>query len=102
MIGRDHEVATMDEMRCVLEQESSFMECLAYQGDVPLGQVANPAMDQLGAVARGPMGEIRRLEQESAIARRGVNGCSQAGRTAADNQNIPGLAPAETIQTLIS
>ena len=48
------------------------------------------------------MGEIARLEQESAIAaRRGVNGCSQAGRTAADDQNIPGLAPAETIQTLI-
>ena len=78
------------------------MECLAYQGDVPLGQVANPAMDQLGAAARGPLGEIARLEQERAIAaRRGVHGCSQAGRTAAYHQNVPGLAAAETIQTLI-
>src|SRR5208283_818354 len=102
MIGRDHEVARMDQMGCVLEQESSFMECLAYQGDVPLGQVANSAMDQLGAAARGPLGEIARLEQERAIAaRRGVHGCTQAGRTAAYRQNVPGLAAAETIQTLI-
>ena len=92
----------MNQMWRVLQQQSSFMKCFANQVDVPLREIANPAVDQLGAATRGPLRKVARLEQECAVAtRRGVNGCAQAGRAPADYHDVPGLAVAETIQALI-
>ena len=79
------------------------MERLANEGKIPLGEIADSAMDQLGAPARGAVGEVMRLQQRGAIpSRRRIDRCSQAGRAAANHQDVPYLPGTKPIEVLLA
>ena len=89
-IGRHDELAGVHQVRSIPQQHPTLLERLAYQGDVSLGQVAHAAVNQLGAAARGSLGEVAGFEQQSPIApRRRVDGRTQARGPAADDDDVP-------------
>ncbi len=72
-IGRNNKVAGVYQVRSVPQEHAALLERLAYQGDVSLGQVAHSTVNQLGAAARGSVGEVAGFEEQRPIApRRGV------------------------------
>ena len=63
--------STLDEMRGVLAQSLAFVQRLVDQPDLALLQVAQPTVDQLGALRRGARGEVVALDQRRAQPARG-------------------------------
>jgi len=65
---------------------------LANQGEVALGKVSQPTMDQLGGAAGGARGKVLRLDQRHREApHRRVPGHAGAGDAAADHDHVEGL-----------
>jgi hypothetical protein len=64
----------MNQVRRIAQQDPALVKCLPDEAEIPLGEVANAAVDQLGAPARGSVSEVEGFEQERSIAARcGVN-----------------------------
>ena len=81
-------------MGCILAEETALFECLHDERDVALFEVAHAAVDELGAAAGGAFAEVLCLkEQHIEAADSGINGDANAGRAAADDDNIPGSGP---------
>ena len=77
-------------MRCVLQQQRALAHRFPDEEKVPLPQIAKAAVNEFGAAARSGFGEIALLDQHRTVApRRGLHGCAQSGRAAADHQKIP-------------
>ena len=101
MVRGNQEIPSVDQMGGVLDQQAPLAECLANQGNVPLGKVAHAAVDQLGAAAGRALGEIVSLEERRAIAPRGgIDRGSQARRPAANDDDVPGLVGLQPVQVL--
>ena len=93
--GHD-ELERRGHVRRVAQQGGTLGQCLAHQLDVALRQIANAAVDQLGATARGAACKVAAVDQRHAqAALRGINGNAEAGRTAADDHGIPRLRIAQ-------
>ena len=98
-----HEIARVDEMGCVPQQDTSLMQSFADQGDVPLGEVAHSAVDQLGASAGSPVREVTCFDQERSItARCRVDGRAQPGGAAADDHDVPSRSVTETLEVFVA
>ena len=61
---RQHELQRFDQMRRCLEQHFALMQGLAYQAEFIVFEVAQAAMDQLGAPLRGRRSKIALLDQQ--------------------------------------
>ena len=57
-VRRNHEVAGVNKMGCVPEENSPFPQRLAHQGDISLFEVPYSAVDQLCAAARRSLGKV--------------------------------------------
>jgi hypothetical protein len=66
-----YELAAMNEMRGISEQDSALVKGLTHQRDVALGQISHASVNELGAPARSPVSKIERLEQQRSITARG-------------------------------
>ena len=83
----------MDEVRRVLAEPAALVQGLAHERDVALFEIANAAVDELGAAARRALAEVVLLEQRDAVtASRSVDGHPDARRAAADDDDVPRLA----------
>ena len=80
------------EMRRVFAEQSAFAERFENKGDIPLLQIANATVHQLGAAAGRSLGKIILFDQQGAVATRGrVHSHTKASRTSAYDQEIPSL-----------
>ncbi len=90
LVARHHEAQVAHQVGSVAQQQPALAQRFDHQREVALPQVTDAAVRQLGAAARGPLGEVVTLEQRGAVAaRRGVDRRPQAGRAAADHQHVP-------------
>ena len=86
---RQEEREDLDEVRGVVAQPLALAERLVDEADVAGLEVADAAVDQLGALRRRPGGEVVGLDEGRAQASRGrVEGDSGAGDAAADDQHV--------------
>ncbi len=93
VVAGHHERNVVHQVRRVAAQDAALTQRLEHQRDVALAQVADAAVNQLGGAARGALGEVALLEQQRAIAARGgVDRDAEAGRAAADDDEIPRIA----------
>ena len=89
---RDHERQQLDEVRRVAAQPLALVERLVDEADVALLQVAQAAVDELGALRRRAAGEVVALDERRAQAPRGgVEGDAGAGDAAADDEHVERL-----------
>ena len=80
----------MYQVRGVADQQAALPERLQHQRQVSLLQVANPAVNQLGAPAGSPLGEISLLQQQRPVAAAGrLHRRTEAGGAAADHDHVP-------------
>ena len=80
---------TSDEMGGVLEQSLTFVQRLVDEPDVAVLEVPQTAVDELGALRRGPAGEVVALDERGAQATcHGVERDAGAGDPAADDQHV--------------
>src|ERR1035441_2953540 len=91
-------------MRRVSQHVAALSQSIHDKRQVKLLEVANAAMHELDASALSSFGEIKSLDQQSAIAAGdSFNRCAQAAGAAADHQHIPWLRlPAQLPQNLRS
>ena len=54
----------MDEVRCVLAKQAALFEGFHDEGDVALFEIADAAVDELGAAAGGAFAEVLCFEEE--------------------------------------
>ena len=91
----------MDQMGRVPQQHTALVECLTDERDISLGQVADPAVDQFGAPARGAVSEVGAFEQDRAVAPPGrVDGRSQPRGPASDDYDVPGRLVVQSREVL--
>ncbi|MNV26284.1 hypothetical protein D3C71_1174020 [compost metagenome] len=90
---RQHEAGRGDQMRCKQAQCFALVERLAHQRELALLQVAQAAMDQLGAGAGGMRGQVILLAQaDRQAASCCVAGDAGAVDAAAHHQHVEGFA----------
>jgi hypothetical protein len=78
-------------------QQPTLAQRIAHEGDVALGQVADPAVDQFRGSAAGARREVRPLHQAHAVPAAGGAECHAGpGDAAADDEHID--APHEGLQ----
>ena len=84
---RAHEVGAQ-----AAEEQRALRERLAHQAEVPLLQVAEPAVDQLARAARSARREVALLDQRDREAsRRRIHGAARAGDAASDDDDVEDL-----------
>ena len=82
----------------VLEQSLPFVQCLVDETDVAVLEVPQTAVDELGALRRGPAGEVVTLDERGAQAPcRGVERDAGSGDPAADDEHVE-LLVAESLE----
>ncbi len=85
----DHERQDVDEVRGVLQQALTFVQCLVDESDVTVLEVPQTAVDELGALRRGPAGEVVALDERGAQPPcRGVERDSGARDPATDHEHV--------------
>ena len=90
-VCRNDQGERTDEVRRVPLQQLPLAEGAVHHLHPALPQVANPAMDQLGAAARRPPGEVAALEEERPVtARRRVQGGRDSRASPAHHDDVPG------------
>ena len=78
------------------EEDLALAGALVGDADRALGEVAQAAVDELGAPAAGAPGEVLALEQRNRqAARRGVESDARAGHPAADDKDVDDTSVAE-------
>ena len=89
LVDRNHELEGLEQVVGDPGQDLLLPEALGHQLELELGQVPDPAVEQLGRPARGPGGEIVLLDQRHPEAPgRQIEGRSAAGDSAADHQDV--------------
>ncbi len=79
-------------MRGVAQQPPALAQGLEHQRDVPPLEIADAAVDQLGAAAGGPLGEVVPLDQRRPVPpRRRLDRGAEAGGAAPHDEDVPGL-----------
>ena len=74
------------------QKEAAFAQRFADERDVSLTQISNAAVDQFRRTARRSFAEIMLFQQKDRKpARRRIERAAGARRTAADDDNVPGL-----------
>src|SRR5262249_13796116 len=74
--------------------QPALLQRLHHEGDVALLEVAHAAVNELRAPARRPLAEVALLEEEYLVATGGsVDGNSDPGGPAADDDHVPRLLP---------
>ena len=92
---RQHEGQRPDDVRGVAKQHLALDQRLADQAELVIFEIAQPAMDQLGAGRGGGAREIVLLDQQDAeAAARGIAGDPGTVDAAADDQQIDGAGAA--------
>ena len=87
----DEEGQHVDQVGRRAAEDLALAQGLVDEADLPLLQVAQPPVDQLGRLARGARGEVVALDQGGAQAPRGgVEGHPHPGDAAADDQDVEG------------
>src|SRR5579871_1827112 len=95
-VAGDDERAVVDQVRGVSPQPAALAQRLQNQPDAALAEIAHAAVDQLGAAAGGALAEVAAFEEQHRVAAgRGVHGDAGSGRAAADDDQVPRLAPVE-------
>ena len=90
---RDQERQELDEVRRVAAQPLALVERLVDEADIALLEVAQPPVDELGALRRRAAGEVLGLDEGGAqAAGGGVEGDPDAGDAAADDEHVERLA----------
>ncbi len=88
-VERDDEPERVDEVGRIAEQQAPLVQGLVDQAKIAVLQVAQAAVDQLGAGAAGGRGEITLVDEGDAPAVQGrVQGDAGAGDAAPDNEQI--------------
>ena len=101
-VARHHEAEVRHEMRRVAVEQPALAQRLGDEREVELLQIAHAAVHELGAAARGALGEVVRLEQQGPIAAaRGVDGNAEPRGAAADHDDVEGL-PVEPVDHLVA
>jgi hypothetical protein len=91
-IVRHHEAQRPHDVRRALEQHLAFGQRLAHQREFVVLEVAQPAVDQLGAARRGVRGEVVLLAQQHAQATAcQIAGDAGAVDAAAHDQHVAGV-----------
>src|SRR5207244_11530402 len=76
----------------VAQQPSALFQRFHDERDVPLFEVAHAAMDKLRTAAGCPFAEVALLQQQDVVAAGcGVDRRAHAGRSAADDDDVPAL-----------
>src|SRR4029079_19342913 len=90
--GKD-EGEIVNEVRRIPPQPAAFAKCFQDKADMPLTQVSDTAMNELGTAARCAAAKIAPFEQQDRIApRRGIDGPPRSRRTASNNDQVPRFA----------
>ena len=80
----------MHEVRRILAEQTALAESLANEPHPRLLEIAETAVDQLGAAAGGALAEVVLFQEHDAIAARSrIDRDSDTGRAAADYRDIP-------------
>ena len=86
----DDEGDWANQVRRIFQEASAFAQRFTDQSEVPLPQITQAPVNELGAPARGGFGKIALLDQHGAITPgRSLHGRSQTARPPADHQHIP-------------
>ena len=86
------ELSSVDQVRGVLEQQRTLVQCLANKWDIALRQISHSAMNELGAAAGGSVREVARFQEQGAVAAGGgIDGRAQSRCAAADDKDVPRL-----------
>ena len=94
----DHERQDANEVGCVPEQSVPFVQGLVDETDVAVLEVPQTAVDELGALRRGPAGEVVTLDERGAQAPcHGVERDAGARDPAADDEHVE-LLVAESLE----
>ena len=92
-VDGEHERHPPDQVGGVPEQPLALGQGLGDEAELPLVEVPQPAVDQLGRLRRRPRGEIVALDQGGAqAAGGGVEGHARPGDAPADHEDVEGLA----------
>src|SRR6185312_6044892 len=90
VVARHHEGQVMDQMRGVAEQDASLFEGLHDEWYVALFEVADAAVNQLGAAAGCALAEVALLQQQDAITARGpIERDPGAGGASTHHDHVP-------------
>ena len=93
LVVRQHEAHRPGDVRGHAQQHLALDQRLAHQPEFVIFQIAQPAMDQLGAGRGGGAGKVLLLAQEDGKRRAGgITGNAAAIHAAADDGDIENLA----------
>ena len=80
----------MDEMRGVSMEQAALAQGFQNQGNIALFEIADTAVDEFGAAARGALRKVVGFKKDGAqAARGGIHGHTKAGRPAAYDNDVP-------------
>jgi hypothetical protein len=96
LVVRHHEGEVAYQVGRVPAQQAPLLEGLHDQRDVPLLEVADPAVGELGRAAGGALAEVGLLQEQQVVTPGGgVERHRDPGRPAAHDDHVPGLAPSQ-------
>jgi hypothetical protein len=73
-----------------LQEEAPFVEGFADEGEIALFEVAEAAVDEFGASTGSGLGEVGLFDEQGAqAAGGGIDGATQSGGAAANDEDIP-------------
>ena len=89
-VRRHNEGEVVHQVGGVPQQTVPFSQRAVHEADFALTQVAHPSMDQLGAAAGGPSGEVAALEEQRPVAAgRRVEGGRESRAATSDHHHVP-------------
>src|SRR5262249_48208886 len=98
---RNDESQIAHQVRRVFAQNAALLQRFHHQREIALFQIAHAAMHEFGGAAGGSLAEVVLFDERGAIAaRRGVDGAAHAGGAAADDEQVPRLGAAQTVEHL--
>lgn len=68
MVAGDDEGEAVDEVGGIADEEAALAEGLEDEGDIALLEVADAAVDELGAAGGGAFGEVGLLDEDDGVA----------------------------------
>ncbi len=68
MVAGDDEGEAVDEVGGIADHEAALAEGFEDEGDIALLEVADAAVDELGAAAGGAFGEVGLLNEDDGVA----------------------------------
>src|SRR4051812_17313124 len=83
-------------MRRVFGEPATFAQRAEHERNVTLSEIAHAAMNEFRAAAAGGLAEVGAFEQDHVEAARGrIDGDASPGRSAANDDEVPRLAPVD-------